>query len=869
MTDERRASADPDMRLVARTYRDRGWAPLPLGRGGTTDAKVPTDPATGRYFPEGVWPSFVVDDGTRLIEGNNVGVILGIRSGGLGDVDLDCPEALALAPDMLPSTNSKFGRPTKPASHWLYTCDPPTVETKQFQTDRMFVELRATGGQTMFPPSVHDCGERLAWESDGEPTMIDGGALLRAVGDLAGMCLLVRHWPEKSVRYNAEGAFAGALLRAGRSEDEVVKLLKLIQREAGAARAHKPEKTAKRLSEKLAKGEPVPGLVRLRDILGTEVVNKAASWMGLRTHGAAYEEKGGSIYWLTTNKEGEPIEVRLCNFTAHISEVISRDDGSGLIERVFVVNGNRGAQLTVPAKEFDAMHWVTAEWGPYAAVDPGRDRVQRAATAIKELSETESRTVYAQLGWRKIDGQWLYIHAGGAIGAEGPVDGYEVDPGDGLAHYMLPPVQRLNKAILASLSMIDMGTAATALACAAYRAPTAEFFPITVSVFLHGPTGGYKSAIEGCGLAHWGSYWDGIVFPASWSSTANYLERRAFAAKNSMLVIDDFNPKGTQYEVSAEHSKADRLMRAQGNLSGRGRLNPDSTFRPTYAPRGLMVASGEDLPRGESLRARLVAIRVAPGDIDRDRLTELQAAAADGLLAEAMAGYVQWLAARADDLPRWLAEVRQNLRDQWRELGHARTPDNLANLITGLELFLSFAVDAGVISGDEKRKIWNLATSQLLTVVKQQKEEQQSENPVEVFCSGIREQLASGRGHLRELGGGRPADAVSYGWRHREWVADDGSPREVWEAHGAHIGWIEGDILYLLPTVALGEVNRLLSNNGRSIAKSAQALWKEVEEAGLLAKRGEETITIGKKIGGRNQRVLCLKAAEVLDAVTE
>jgi hypothetical protein len=121
---------------------------------------------------------------------------------------------------------------------------------------------------------------------------------------------------------------------------------------------------------------------------------------------------------------------------------------------------------------------------------------------------------------------------------------------------------------------------------------------------------------------------------------------------------------------------------------------------------------------------------------------------------------------------------------------------------------------------------------------------------------------------LREPGGGKPADAVSYGWRHRKWIGDDGEAREVWEAHGAHIGWIDGETLYLLPTVSLAEVNRLLSGNGRSIAKSAQTLWSEVKEAGLLAKWDENqgTTSVVKKLGGRSQRVLCLKAAEILDA---
>ena len=43
----------------------------------------------------------------------NVGAIMGPRSGGLTDVDLDCKEAVALAPWFLPKTGSVYGRASK------------------------------------------------------------------------------------------------------------------------------------------------------------------------------------------------------------------------------------------------------------------------------------------------------------------------------------------------------------------------------------------------------------------------------------------------------------------------------------------------------------------------------------------------------------------------------------------------------------------------------------------------------------------------------------------------------------------------------------------------------------------------------------
>ncbi len=96
---------------IARSYVLRGWnpVPIPFRTKGPKDAgwqdRVLTEATVGRFF-----------NGTA----QNIGVVLGTSSGGLTDVDLDCPEAIAAADYLLPDTEAIFGRPSKPRSHWLY-----------------------------------------------------------------------------------------------------------------------------------------------------------------------------------------------------------------------------------------------------------------------------------------------------------------------------------------------------------------------------------------------------------------------------------------------------------------------------------------------------------------------------------------------------------------------------------------------------------------------------------------------------------------------------------------------------------------------------------------------------------------------------
>jgi hypothetical protein len=106
--------------------------------------------------------------------------------------------------------------------------------------------------------------------------------------------------------------------------------------------------------------------------------------------------------------------------------------------------------------------------------------------------------------------------------------------------------------------------------------------PVDLSLFLAGPTGAFKTELTAIAQAHYGSAFNGRHLPANWTSTENALEKQAFAAKDAIFVVDDFAPAGTSYDVVRSHRAADRLLRAAGNRSGRGRMRADTSLRPEY-----------------------------------------------------------------------------------------------------------------------------------------------------------------------------------------------------------------------------------------------------------------------------------------------
>ena len=152
---------------IATDYIRRGWCPVPIPRG----RKGPVEDG---------WQNLTVSDENVAQHFNgalmNVGVQMGPKSGGLNDVDLDCAEAVRIAPLFLPSTGAVFGRASKRRSHYLYVtsdADDVTAIQHKDQNGAMIVELRvgtAKGAQTMFPGSKHpDTGETVEWDLTATP----------------------------------------------------------------------------------------------------------------------------------------------------------------------------------------------------------------------------------------------------------------------------------------------------------------------------------------------------------------------------------------------------------------------------------------------------------------------------------------------------------------------------------------------------------------------------------------------------------------------------------------------------------------------------------------------------------------------------
>ena len=89
--------------------------------------------------------------------------------------------------------------------------------------------------------------------------------------------------------------------------------------------------------------------------------------------------------------------------------------------------GNKLSTLTVPVEKFNSILWIS-EWGSVVIIEPGYSYKDHLRCAIQKHSNNiEYRTIYGHTGWRSIDGQWYYLHHGGAICEDGNIEDIEVD----------------------------------------------------------------------------------------------------------------------------------------------------------------------------------------------------------------------------------------------------------------------------------------------------------------------------------------------------------------------------------------------------------------------------------------------------------
>ena len=608
------------------------------------------------------------------------------------------------------------------------------------------------------------------------------------------------------------------------------------------------------------------------DLLALATTELRAAPGGDRPAGSPYRETPAGLVWEKPTANGT-VATPLTNFRARIVAQVVEDDGAEQ-RRLFEIEGALGARASrfgLPASAFTAMNWPTENLGATAVTYAGMGLRDHARVAIQLLSgEVPERTVYTHLGWREIGGEWVFLHGGGAIGPLGPVqEGVETHLDGALARYVLPDPPTgvaLQAAVRASLRLLEVAPdrLSVPLLAAAYRVVLGA---TDFSEHLAGPTGVLKTELAALVQQHFGAAMDSRNLPGSWSSTGNLLEAVAFAAKDAVFLVDDFAPAGSAGDVLRLHRDADRLLRAQGNGSGRQRMRADTSLRPAKPPRGLVLSTGEDVPRGQSLRARVLVLEVGPGDVNEELLSACQADAAAGLYATAMAGFIRSIAGRYPAIRAGLrAEVVRLRREALGSRAHRRTPEIVANLAIGIDQFLNFAEAVGAIEPEEHSALANRCWLALGHAAAGQDEHQSASDPAARFLELLAAAIGAGRAHVAGEDGDLPSNPGAWGWR-KDTDGTGSFGHEVWRPLRERVGWVvdddSGHGLFLDPDASFAAAQSMGRDVGDPLAVQPKTLHRRLQQAGLLLSVDEarHRLTVRRTLAGARHYVLHLSAS--------
>lgn len=505
--------------------------------------------------------------------------------------------------------------------------------------------------------------------------------------------------------------------------------------------------------------------------------------------------------------------------------------------------------------------------GSRACIAAGKGHADALRHAVDLLSKATPQERCNFIGWVKRDGRWIYLHAGGAIGEAGAVEGMTATPAAPVDRFALPvpPVgEELARAVRALDALLSMEPAhvMVPMVALAFHAPLGGS---RLAVHVYGPPDTGKSVRASLVQRLFGAAMHAKAPPVSWAdgSTSVGIADVLSRAGDALVMVDDLRVTGGHRD-DADAVKVDRVFRAHFNGAAPLKGRREGGARTDPASRCDLLSTGEVLPRGSTASTlnRVVTIELEaplPANIN-----ELVTLAADGTLAAGMAAYLRWLAPQVEDLrPRARAEERE-AATRWGFTAGTRAEELLGGLCLGMEHLLTFLGAHGMTAADVERHQAR-ARAALHHGARVHRARVVEEGLAPRFGELLMQALRSGAGYAlrvkradppgKGIVVGTPADAHLWGHQRRgdDLVPASGARLIAYQHH------LHPDALCVVPAEALAVVQRVAKDSGRTLGADVHAMGKALHAAGYLARTDLDTKrprpTVRARVASGNETV--------------
>ncbi|MEO1286632.1 MAG: hypothetical protein AAFV93_02600 [Chloroflexota bacterium] len=454
--------------------------------------------------------------------------------------------------------------------------------------------------------------------------------------------------------------------------------------------------------------------------------------------------------------------------------------------------------------------------------------------AIVNLSgEYPTHRHYNFMGWREIDGRWVYITPQDCITAKGKLsEPPSVELDNRLRDYGVQALDiQESLDAFAAVTKVLPEQHAPALIAFALLPLLQRFFPDAVTrpaIQLLGTSGSGKSEIAALLSSFYGNF-NRDTPPAQWGDTINSVEALGYPLADAIYWVDDYK------EIYADTRTFTRFLQSYSRKMGRGRLTREAKMRIDKPCRGMILSTGETmLEREMSVTSRMLILEIPPWrKRDPEGLALAEANKKRDKLTGFTAHFASWIAKQLEDdnfeadlADRFASNLRGFNKKLMAELGSdydtGRVTPNWAVLISVYQLLRRFMTE---LDADDLLPIWQDTAIESARGLRE-------ERASEVFLDLLGQLIAGGQA-----------------------VIDDNmrQPNE-YPASVTVVGYSDESFIYLLPEIALREVNKV-----QPLRFSATAIGMQLKEDGLLL-AGNTSLTIQKRVNGARVRVWQLTA---------
>lgn len=519
--------------------------------------------------------------------------------------------------------------------------------------------------------------------------------------------------------------------------------------------------------------------------------------------------------------------------------------------------------LRVNAEQWRDSSWLESLPGPpdYDAKPSGLATLRRAIKAVS--GEIRSNRRYRWTGWRRGgDGQWMFVHAGGAIAATGvrPAPVLLTGP---LARYDLPDPcddpARLRAAFTDDsggwLGRLPARVAAPLLGHV-YRSALG---PNPWVLALIGSPGSYKTSIASLAMHHWGELWDRRKPGSSMSGngdTLNALRIKLNSAKDALYWADDVAPTR---DWGAAQKALEEFARLVHNGEQRSRSTRDGLeVREGTPPRASALVTSEVMPRPGSGAQRILVVPLHTDEIDLEQLIALDAEDSRHGRALLMASMLRWVAGDLEQIRRRCLREAARYAEQMRAAGESvRQSEAIGQTWAGWIVMTDFLADVEAITAEERGQVLDQVDQALHDAVVAAADpdlpSRTGARVRELICHALRTGLA----YVEDVRTGEPPPwplAGRLGWRRVAVALDEfGQPRYRMESRGIRFGYVlhnpdsrEGCAQLMVESTGLEQV---LQATAKTMADAPQ-----IDRGTAIRALHDEGVLIAEERAGRTPR---------------